>query len=262
MTEENTNIRKKKSRFLNSIEILQEYVLMVVSLFGTLGKIWKNRKEIISEMYYIGAQSFPSIFIGGLFIGIILSLEVGYRFASFGAKSMVGRTVSLGVVRELGPVITGLLLASRTGSKNTSEIGSMILSEQVDAMRAFGTNPIERLVMPRSVASIIMFLPLTLIADFIAIAGGMLSSYYILFIDTSVFWHTAVYGLLPKDLFVGFMKPIFFGFFISTISCFYGLRTSGGSVGLGRSLINSVVMSSMVILIVDFIFTKVVWEIM
>ncbi|MFA5403769.1 MAG: ABC transporter permease, partial [Ignavibacteria bacterium] len=188
--------------------------------------------------------------------------EVGYRFEMFGAKTLVGRTVSLGMIRELGPVITGILLAARTGSKNTSEIGSMVLSEQVDALRAFGTNPIEKLVLPRTVASLIMFLPLTLIADFTGIVGGMMVSSMSLSLDTSLFWKAAIYGLQMKDLFVGFTKPIVFGFFIATVSCFYGMKTSCGTTGLGRAVINSVVVSSMLVLILDFIFTKVVWEIM
>lgn len=235
---------------------------MLVDLFKSFFRINKNLPSITQEMYLIGAQSFMLVFLSGLFMGIILTLEVGYRFEMFGAKTIVGRTVSLGMIRELGPVITGILLASRTGSKNTSEIGGMVLSEQIDALRAFGTNPIEKLVLPRTVASLIMFLPLTLIADFVGIIGGMLVSSTSLSIDTSIYWKAAIYGIQMKDLFVGFTKPIVFGFFIATISCFYGLKTSGGTTGLGRAVINSVVVSSVLVLILDFIFTKVVWEIM
>ena len=235
---------------------------MLVDLLKSSLKINKVASSISQEMYLIGAQSFLVVFFSGLFIGIILALEVGYRFEMFGAKSMVGRTVSLGMIRELGPVISGILLAARTGSKNTSEIGGMVLSEQVDALRAFGTSPIEKLVLPRTFASVVMFLPLTLISDFVGIMGGMAVSYFSLGLDTSVFWKMAIYGLQFKDLFVGFSKPIVYGFFIATISCFYGLKTSGGTTGLGRAVINSVVVSSLVVLLLDFIFTKVVWEIL
>lgn len=250
------------NKLIGIVENLQEYVLMIVDLFKSFFRINKNLSSITQEMYLIGAQSFMLVFLSGLFMGIILSLEVGYSFASFGAKTMVGRTVSLGMVRELGPVITGILLASRTGSKNTSEIGGMVLSEQVDALRAFGSSPIEKLVLPRTVASLIMFLPLTLISDFIGIVGGMIMANMSLGIDPSIFWKEAIYRLQMKDLFVGFTKPIVFGFFIATISCFYGLKTTGGTTGLGKAVINSVVVSSVVVLILDFIFTKVVWEIM
>ena len=253
---------KLGDKFIGYVENLQDYSLMVYDLFKNFFKINKNLQSIGEEMYLIGAQSFFLIFISGVFIGIILALEVGYSFSSFGAKTMVGRTVSLAMVRELGPVMTGILLASRTGSKNTSEIGGMVLSEQVDALRAFGSNPIEKLVLPRTLASLIMFLPLTLISDFVGIIGGLLISQTALAIDPSIYWKQALYGLQLKDLFVGFTKPIAFGFFTATISCFYGLKTSGGTIGLGRSVINSVVVSSVVVLILDFIFTKVIWEIM
>lgn len=241
---------------------MQDYVLMLRDLFKSFLRFDKNLPAITQEMYLIGAQSFMLILLSGLFMGIILTLEVGYRFEMFGAKTIVGRTVALGMIRELGPVLTGILLAARTGSKNTSEIGGMVLSEQIDALKAFGTSPIEKLVLPRTVASLIMFLPLTLIADFVGILGGMLVSNMSLSIDTSIYWKAAIYGLQMKDLFVGFTKPVVFGFFIATISCFYGLKTTGGTTGLGRAVINSVVVSSVIVLILDFIFTKVVWEIM
>jgi len=250
------------NKFFDKVGRLQEYVLMLGDLFKSFLRIDKNLPAITQEMYLIGAQSFMLILLSGLFMGIILTLEVGYRFEMFGAKTIVGRTVALGMIRELGPVITGILLASRTGSKNTSEIGGMVLSEQIDALKAFGTSPIEKLVLPRTVASLIMFLPLTLIADFVGILGGMLVSNMSLSIDTSIYWKAAIHGLQMKDLFVGFTKPVVFGFFIATISCFYGLKTTGGTTGLGRAVINSVVVSSVIVLILDFIFTKVVWELM
>ena len=164
------------------------------------------------------------------------------------------------MVRELGPVITGLLLAARTGAKNASEIGAMQLSEQIDALRAFGTSPIQKLVFPRTLAALVMFLPLTLIADTVGIIGGMIVTKLSLGVDTSFFWQSVVNSLKLKDIVVGFSKPIFFGFFISTISCYYGFSTTGGTTGLGRNTINAVVISSMVVLIIDFIFTKVIWE--
>ncbi len=255
-------IIRNKKKITALAESLQEYSFMTVEMIKKVSKIRRNKTAIIEEMYTIGTQSLFIVVLGGLFVGIILALEVGYRFEMFGAKTMVGRTVSLGILRELGPVISGLLLAARTGSKNTSEIGSMKLSEQLDAMRAFGTDPVEKLVLPRMLASVVMFLPLTLLADFAGIVGGMFVSSAWLSLDKSIFWNAALYGLQMKDLYVGFSKPIVFGFFISTISCFMGMKTSGGTTGLGRSVINSVVTSSIVVLIIDFIFTKVVWEIM
>jgi phospholipid/cholesterol/gamma-HCH transport system permease protein len=213
-------------------------------------------------MYLIGAQSFVIVFLAGLFMGIIMAIEGGHRLETFGAKMLVGRTTSLALFRELGPVITGLMLAARTGAKNASELGSMQVSEQIDALRAFGTNPVEKLAVPRLVASLVMFLPLTLVADLVGLVGGMLVSDLWLNVDMSYFWQSAITDLKVKDLVVGFAKPVVFSFFISTISCYYGLNTTGGTQGVGRSAVNAVVVSSVVVLFNDFIFTKVVWAVL
>lgn len=241
---------------------LQEYSLYTVDVVKGIPACYRYRNDVLREMYLIGAQSFGIIFLSGIFIGIILALEIGYRFETFGAKSLVGRTVTLGMIRELGPVISGLLLAARTGAKNASEIGAMKTSEQIDALRAYGTDPVQKLVIPRTIASVVMFLPLTLIADAIGIASGMTVSAWWLHVDYSFFWQSGIYALQLKDLFVGFAKPIFFGYFIASISCYFGLSTTGGTTGVGRSTINAVVYSCVALLFLDFLFTKVVWEIL
>ncbi|AFN74496.1 permease putative [Melioribacter roseus P3M-2] len=250
------------TRFQNMIAGLQEYSLLVRDIIIGFSKIKENWNETIQEMYLIGTKSFYLIFLGGLFTGVILAIETGHQLETFGATSWIAKTVSLGMVRELGPVITGLLLAARTGAKNTSELGAMQLSEQIDALRAFGVSPVEKLVIPRTAAALAMFLPLTLIADLVGIVGGMLVSNQTFNSDLNTFWHTAVISLKMKDLFVGFLKPFFFGFFIATISSYYGLTTKGGTTGLGKNTINAVVYSSAIILVLDFVFTKVVWELL
>ncbi len=241
---------------------LQEYAITSYEIFRGFGAAIRYKSDTLKEMYLTGAQSFPIIFLSGLFMGIILALEVGHRFSSFGAKTLVGRTVALGMIREMGPVISGLLLAARVGAKNASELGAMQLSEQIDALRAYGISPIQKLVVPRTAAAIIMFLPLTLIADIVGLFGGMIVSSFSLNLDVNFYWKSAVYGLEMEDLFVGFIKPFIFGYFVSSISCTYGLSTTGGTSGLGRSTINAVVVSSIVILFMDFVLTKVVWEIL
>jgi phospholipid/cholesterol/gamma-HCH transport system permease protein len=224
--------------------------------------ITENKKEVISEMYVIGTQAFLLILFGGLFSGVILAIETGHNLEKFGATLLISRTISLGMIRELGPVITGILLAARTGAKNTSEIGSMQLSEQVEALKAFGISPVEKLVVPRVVAALIMFLPLTLIADMTGIVGGIFITSTTFHVDIAYSWNNAIKVLEYKDIFVGSIKPIFFSFFIATISCYYGMITKGGTNNLGKNAIKSVVMSSIIVLTLDFIFTKVVWEIL
>lgn len=247
---------------INLLHFVQEYSVFTLELLKGIPAGYRYRSDVLREMYLIGAQSVGIVFLSGIFIGIILALEVGYRFETFGAKSLVGRTVTLGMIRELGPVITGLLLAARTGAKNSSEIGAMKTSEQIDALRAFGTDPIHKLVVPRTLASVVMFLPLTLIADAVGILAGMAVSSWWLHVDVSFFWQSGIYALQLKDLFVGFAKPLFFGYFIASISCFFGLSTTGGTTGVGRSTINAVVTSCVALLFLDFLFTKVVWEIL
>lgn len=246
--------------FLLNIEKLQDYSLLLFEIVKGFPYSLKYRNETLNEMYWIGASAFKLVSIGGLFVGIILAIETGHQLDTFGAKTLVGRTVAMGMVRELGPVITGLLLAARTGAKNASEIGAMQLSEQIDALRAFGTSPTYKLMVPRTVAAVVMFLPLTLVADMIGIIGGMYVSKLSLQVDTAFFWHSAMNALGLKDILIGFIKPIFFGFFISTISCYYGYKTTGGTSGLGKNTINAVVISSLVVLILDFIFAKLIWE--
>lgn len=251
-------VRSFKRRLLR----LQEYTIFVYENIRGLSSVWRYRKDTLEQMYIIGAQSFPIAFLSGLFMGIIMAIETGHRLETFGAKLLVGRTTSLAMFRELGPVITGLLMAARTGAKNASELGSMQVSEQIDALRAFGTNPIEKLAVPRLVASMVMFLPLTLIADLVGLVGAMYVSDIWLNVDKSFFWRSAIMDLAVKDLVVGFGKPVVFSFFISTVSCYYGLTTTGGTVGVGRAAVNAVVVASVVVLFNDFIFTKVVWSLL
>lgn len=249
-------------RLINIIEELQGFTFLIRDIFVNIGSLKENWQETVQEMYLIGSKAFPIIFLGGLFTGIILAIETGHQLKLFGATSLISRTMSLGMVRELGPVITGLLLAARTAAKNASELGAMKLSDQIDALKAFGANPIQKLVIPRTVAALLIFLPLTLIADITGILGGMLVANQTFHVDFSSFWNTAIGALKMKDLFVGFLKPFFFAFFISTISCYLGLTTKGGTSGLGKNTINAVVSTSVIVLIIDFIFTKIVWEVL
>mgnify|MGYP001447690157 CR=1 FL=1 len=256
------NLTKIHDAVYAKISSLQDYTYLLMDICKNILSVKNNWTDTLKEMYVIGTKALMLVTLGGLFCGIILAIEAGHNLEMFGATTLIGHTVSLGMIRELGPVITGLLLASRTGAKNTSEIGAMQLSEQIDALRAFGISPVEKLVIPRLVAAIIMFFPLTLIADIAGFLGGMLSTYQTFHVDYSFFWDSAIRVLKMKDLFVGCIKPIFFAFFISSISCYYGLTTRGGTTDLGKKSINAVVVSSIVVLALDFIFTKVVWELM
>ncbi len=247
--------------FINLLSGIQNYALFLEDIVRGMFRCYRYKDDALREMYYIGARAFPVVLMGGLFVGIILATEVGHQLEQFGAKTLIGRTLSLGMVRELGPIITGLLLAARTGAKNTSELGAMQLSEQIDAFRAFGASPVDRLIVPRTVAALVMFFPLTLVADMTGMLGGMFITVTTFHIDSAFYWNTAINSLTMKDLLVGFSKPFFFAFFIATISCYFGINTKGGTTGLGKNTIKSVVATSITVLLMDFVFTKVVWEI-
>jgi phospholipid/cholesterol/gamma-HCH transport system permease protein len=169
---------------------------------------------------------------------------------------MTGRLVALSMVKELGPVLTGLMVSGRNASGMASELGSMKVSEQIDAMRALGTDPVRKLVAPRLVATICMLFFLTTISDACGIAGGALVAVGLLGLNGSAFFHTAFRSLVLGDVVEGLSKPLFSGFIIATIGCFYGLRTTGGTRGVGRSTTQAVVVSSVLIILFDFIVTK------
>ncbi|MEJ5350865.1 MAG: ABC transporter permease [Melioribacteraceae bacterium] len=249
-------------RLMDTIENLQDFTFLTIDIFKNISTVKKNYKDTIREMYVIGSQAFLLAMLGGLFAGVILAIEAGHSLDKFGAVLLVGRTVSYGMIRELGPVVTGLLLAARTSAKNTSEIGAMQLSEQIDALKAFGISPVEKIVVPRVVAALVMFLPLTLVADITGVVFGMLVTKMTFNVDIVYFWTTAIKVLEFKDIFVGTVKPIFFAFFIASVSCYYGLKTKGGTTDLGINSISAVVVTTTLVLLIDFIFTKVVWEIM
>ena len=252
----------KVANFENMIIGLYDFIILLKQTIAGLKSIKGNWDDTVKEMYLVGTKSFLLVLMGGVFSGVILAIETGHQLKIFGATALISRTVSLGMVRELGPIVTGLLLASRTGAKNASELGAMKLSDQIDALKAFGADPINRLVVTRTVAATLMFLPLTLIADVAGILGGMLIANQTFYVDINSFWNTAVDVLEMKDLFVGFIKPLFYGFFVASISCFFGLNTLGGTAGLGKNTINAVVLASVTILVLDFIFTKIVWEVL
>ncbi len=259
-------MKTKPTGFLHTIRhtiaSLQEFSLFVFDILKSIPSVKQNKISTLKEMYVIGTKALIMVVSGGLFSGIILAIEAGHNFELFGATTLIGRTVSLGMIRELGPVITGLLLASRTGAKNTSELGAMQLSEQIDALRAFGISPTKKLVIPRVISALVMFLPLTLIADVAGLFGGIVITNVTFHVDFAYLLNSVVTVIRAKDLLVGCLKPVFFAFFIAAISCHYGLKTRGGTVNLGKNAISSVVMSSLVVLALDLIFTKVIWEVL
>ncbi len=217
--------------------------------------------DIIHQMDFIGFGSLPIVLLTGFFTGAVLALQMASTLSTFGGTSLTGQLVMLSLVRELGPVLTSLMVAGRNASGIASELGSMKVSEQIDAMRALGTDPSKKLVTPRLVATVIMLPILTIISDFVGLLGGFATSFFLIRLNPSQYWYSAYQALEFEDLFQGLLKPFIFAFIVSLIGCYYGLTTRGGTEGVGRSTTQAVVAASVLILTCDFFITKMllVW---
>jgi phospholipid/cholesterol/gamma-HCH transport system permease protein len=204
----------------------------------------------------IGVGSLPIVVLTGFFTGCVLALQSATSLKEFGAVSMTGSLVALSMVRELGPVLTGLMVSGRNASGMASELGSMKVTEQIDAMRALGVDPSRKLVTPRMAATVFMLFFLTILSDAVGIAGGALVSIAILGLKFSSYFHTSYRALVIGDVVQGLTKPLFSGFIISTIGCYFGLTAKGGTQGVGRATTQAVVYSSVFIIIVDFLVSR------
>jgi len=235
---------------------VQDYSLMslqgLVNVF-TPPQYWG---DTIDQMNLIGVNSLPIVAIASLFIGGVLVLQTSAQFLRFGETALTGDAVSLALVRELGPAITALLVAGRNASGIASELGSMVVTEQVDAMRALGTDPLRKLVTPRIIAMVTMLPLLTAVADFVGLVGGFIVAFFTLRLGAVQFWTRAIDALEFGDLVQGLTKPLIFAFIIATIGCYQGLRVKGGTQGVGRATTSAVVVSSVLVLVADFFLAK------
>ena len=235
---------------------VQEYALLSGRSVARLFSPPYYVSDVLDQMDIIGVGSLPIVLLTGFFIGAVMVLQTAAQFERFGQTALTADVVSLALVRELGPSITGLLVAGRNASGMASELGSMIVTEQVDAMRAMGTDPIRKLVTPRVVATVLMLPLLTAMADFLGLIGGYIVSYFTLRLGAISFWTRAIDTLEFSDLMQGLTKPIIFGFIIATVGCYQGLAVKGGTQGVGRATTQAVVTASVFILVSNFFLTK------
>jgi phospholipid/cholesterol/gamma-HCH transport system permease protein len=226
-----------------------------------IGNIFRSphyTDDIFMQMDVIGVGSLMIASVTGFFGGAVMALQMSKALSTYGQVSKTGAIVSLTLVREFGPVLTGLMVAGRNASGIASELGSMKVTEQIDAMRALGTDPVQKLVTPRLVATCIMLPLLTVIADFIGMFGGFVIAFLFLGLPSKLYW-TSVWQVLlwPNDVIEGLLKPLIFAVVISMIGCFFGLRTTGGTQGVGRSTTQAVVVATVLIFILDLMLTKI-----
>jgi phospholipid/cholesterol/gamma-HCH transport system permease protein len=235
---------------------VQEYAQLTFRSLANLASSPRYWSDTLEQMDLIGVGSLPIVILTGFFIGGVMVLQTASQFEKFGETALTGDAVSLALVRELGPAITALLVAGRNASGIASELGSMVVTEQVDAMRALGTDPVRKLVTPRVVATVLMLPLLTVISDFVGLCGGFFVAYFTLRLGAVQFWTRAIDALELGDVVQGLAKPFVFGLIIATVGCYEGLRVKGGTQGVGRATTTAVVVSSVFILVVDTFITK------
>ncbi len=209
------------------------------------------------NLHRVGVKSFPIVVVTAAFTGAIMVIQSGLYIEQYGAYGLLGWGAGFTVLREIGPVMIGLMFSGRVGANNTAELGTMKVTEQIDALRALAINPINYLVVPRFVAMVVMLFLLVVVGDLTALIGGAITSEYLLGVDMELFYHSLVTYVELFDFLTGLVKGFAFGVAIAIISCHFGLNVRGGAVGVGRAVNNSVVASAIAIFVLDYFLTYV-----
>jgi phospholipid/cholesterol/gamma-HCH transport system permease protein len=234
------------------VQSVQEYTFFSFRSLANLFRRPSYMGDMLQQADLIGVGSISIVLSACFFIGVALALNSATTLGQFGARSLIGELVSIGVIRELGPLLAGLVVAGRNASGMASELGSMVVTEQIDAMRALGTDPMKKLVTPRVVSTMVMLFFLTILG----LIGGNFVASVLLSLDSREYWNTAWQHLVFADVFIGLVKPVIFGFIVATIGCYYGLATRGGTQGVGRATTEAVVAAMILIIVTDVFVTR------
>jgi phospholipid/cholesterol/gamma-HCH transport system permease protein len=238
------------------VQAVQDYTFLAAQSLGNLFRKPIYFADMIRQADLIGVGSLPIVLLSGFFTGAVLAVQSANTLQRFGSITLIGQLVSLSMVRELGPVLTGLMVAGRNASGMASELGSMVVTEQIDAMRALGTDPMKKLVTPRIVSTVFMLFFLSILSDLVGLTGGLCVSKILLNLDARQYWYNAWQALVFQDVFMGLVKPVLFGFIIATVGCFYGMTARGGTQGVGRATTQAVVAASVLIVVTDLFVTQ------
>jgi phospholipid/cholesterol/gamma-HCH transport system permease protein len=252
------------------LELTGRPIILITEEFGSVLRLflstvaWLFRPPfrfhvIFKQMEFVGVSSLPVVLITAAFTGMVLAIQTYYGFRMFGGESLVGATVALSMTRELGPAITALMVTGRAGSSMAAELGTMRVTEQIDALYTMSVNPVQFLVMPRVVAGTIMLPVLTVVSDFIGVVGGYFVGVHLLNINSGIFIARIIEFVDLNDIFNGLIKSAFFGLILSLIGCYKGFYTTGGAAGVGRATTQAVVWASVSILISDYFLTAVMF---
>lgn len=242
------------------LQSVQDFALLTFKVISSLFSRPRYIADTYLQMDAIGVSSIPIVLLTGFFTGAVLALQTSTSVKAFGAVNLTGQLVTLTLVRELGPVLIALMVAGRIGSGISSQLGSMVVTEQIDAMRALGTDPVRKLVTPRVVATTTMLPLLTVAGDMFGMIGGWIVSLNTLKLNTNLYWSEALRSLTYIDALEGLIKPFVFGFIIGMVGCYTGLNTKGGTHGVGKSTTSAVVTASILIIIADFFISKLILE--
>jgi phospholipid/cholesterol/gamma-HCH transport system permease protein len=249
------------------IQALQEFFVLAGKALGFIFVKPFYTADLFQQMDVIGVGSLGIVLLTGFFTGMVLALQLSVQLQQLGQTALVGKLIAASMVRELGPVLAGLMVAGRVGSGIAAQLGSMRVTEQIDALNTLGTDPIKKLVTPRVLAALVMLPILTIINDFVGILGGNIIAKFYLGLPTAMYWRTVFEQMLsggftlryiPNDYIQGLIKPFVFGGIISTVACYHGLKTTGGTEGVGLATTRTVVVASISILVVDYFLTQVI----
>lgn len=240
------------------VQTFQEFIFLSARAFRNIPRKPHYWDDLFIQMDIIGVGSLPVVVLTGFFSGAVMALQMSRALQTYGATSQVGQIVSITLVREMGPVLTALMVAGRNASGMASELGSMKVTEQIDAMRALGTDPVQKLVKPRLIATAFVLPLLTAIADFVGIVGGWIVACPMLNLTTSSqYWNNSWRALEYNDIGQGLLKPFVFAIVLSLVGCYYGMRTTGGTQGVGRATTQAVVVASVWVVVLTFLIGRI-----
>jgi len=244
----------------NIMAAFGDFWMFVGRTFRNIGPTflrWKNLKQVLPQMYDVGTKSVPVVSITGAFIGMVLAVESFTQFKSIGQETRLGTVINLSVVKQIGPVLAAVMLAGRVGGALTAELGTMNVTEQLDALRVMGSDPIRVLVVPRFLACLLLTPMLTIYSDFLGVIGGYLISVKSLGVPGDPYWRYSAMGVDNWQVFEGLIKSVFFGAAIALIGCYKGFTCGSGASGVGRACTESFVASFIAIIVLNFFFAQV-----
>ena len=254
-----TTIDRIGRAVLDNIEEMGKIFILFLSVLMWMVRPPLKLRLIFKQMEFVGVKSIFVVVLTGTFTGMVMALQGYYGFRMFNAESLVGSTVALGMTRELGPVLTALMVTARAGSAMAAELGTMRVTEQIDALSVMAANPVKHLIVPRIIAGVVMLPALTIVSDFMGILGGYFVGVPILNINEGAFVKNITKMVDLNDIYNGLIKAAFFGLILSLIGCYKGFNTTGGAEGVGKATTEAVVLASISILISDYFLTAIMF---